>query len=742
MRSAAFLLLLVTVILGPVPRARAQEAAVTMTPDRVHLLVNKELGAERWSISTNFAPDDSTRIVSVTGNVYRSDDDTVSFVHCALRPDSTGSLDDPSSTLRFTCRGTGSCDETALACARSAWTPLSRDVGIPASFFLPPGGLGTTGAAGAVAGEPLARLLAEVWQRLRESLATVAPREASAQSTELSAATLSPDLLSHLVLRDRAGDRWSIAFNVVRDDTRAGGFKPTSVTGNIFRSSGPPAFVYCVPRSGSPVSLEDPAAELRFVCLGADGCETTAAECASGWTSIDDDVAIEAAFFLPGDGRGTPPSSAEQLFLLGGTAGVPSIASDGFKGSGTASCDEGAACVIDRIGGCEDVRGRLTEVEGVCRCYVSPVAPYCLRTGTETVSTPRIPAACGDACSFEVGVPASDGNASGILRIARGVSLPFEADSPNCFCHANPPGRLRAVEACGGAEGTACSGERCCVDDPRDGCDPLAGDAACAGICIAPSASSTVDAPHCAKQTLTAQFCGDGRVQGSEVCDPATSPAPTCASLGFSEGTLDCSGCIPVGCSGGDEPPVISSLDTLSAQIDTHSRHPVRGTFSDADGDVEHAVLTKSDDAEVTYDLALSGRRSGTFEVFLACNGLVGDAGKLDFTLTLVDAAGNESADAKPVTSQCVEPPLCGDGDKQGAEECDPGSEDTADACPDGRVCGNDCTCGEPTSCAGRCCPELEGFCGHPELACRCDAHCRDADRNDCCADAKAECGL
>ena len=132
---------------------------------------------------------------------------------------------------------------------------------------------------------------------------------AEVQVTDLAAVTLTPDLLNHLVVRDRSGRRWSIAFNVVRDDTRAGGFKATSVLGNTFAQTAPPAFVYCVPRSGSPVTLEDPATELHFVCLGSDGCATTAQQCASAWEEITDDIAIPASFFLPAGGRGTPPSS-------------------------------------------------------------------------------------------------------------------------------------------------------------------------------------------------------------------------------------------------------------------------------------------------------------------------------------------------------------------------------------------------------------------------------------------------
>ena len=738
MRSVVVLLVLVTAILGSARPTCAQDAAATLTPDRLHLLVNKPLGSERWSIAMNLSPEDPTKVVSVTGNVFRVDDARVDFVHCAVRPDSTGTLADPASTFRFTCRGTSGCAGAALACARADWTVISRDVAIPADFFLPEGGFGTAAQAGATSRwRPLDDLFAFLWTRLGTSVASLAPGDAVAQVADLAAVTLTPDLLNHLVVRDRSGRRWSIAFNVVRDDTRAGGFKATSVLGNTFSTGAPPAFVYCVPRSDSPATLEDPDAELRFGCLGSDGCTTTAQECASSWARITDDIALPASFFLPDGGRGTPPSSDDALVVLGSTSSVPSLASEQYMGSGSASCAEGEACVVDRIGACENVRGRLTKVDGVCRCFVSPVSPYCLRTGTEPAA--RIEARCGDACTFDVGLPAEDG--SGILRKARGVSLPIASDSPNCFCHANPPGRLRAVEACGGVTGDACSGDRCCVDDPRDGCDPLAGDAGCSGICVAPASTDAGDTRRCGSKTLAAQFCGDGRVEGSEVCDPGTSPPPTCTSLGFSGGTLDCSTCVPRGCTGGDQPPAITSFEPLPSTVDTYVRHPVRGTFSDPDGDVTSAILS-SDTVEIVYDVDGAGRRSGTFEVVVGCNGLTGTAGQIDFALDLADAAGNETETPEAVTAQCVVPPRCGDGVKEGTEECDPGSDDPSDACGDGQVCVNDCTCGVVTSCAGRCCPELDGFCGHSELGCRCDADCRNADRNDCCADAKVECGL
>lgn len=763
MRRALAYLFFCAALLAPLAASHAQQSptAVTLTPDRRHLLVNKQLGPERWSISMNLG--DGGVVVDVAGEVFDAADAAdASFVHCAVRPDSTGSLDDPSSLFRLTCRGTGGCSSTALACARGSWQSIARDVEVPASFFLPPSGLGGDGASALaalpdgtqphgtsarvssthVASEPPARPrvafdpLGVLTRLVSGALHGLAPTAARAQTT-LASATLSPNLLSHLVVRDFSGQRWSIAFHMVRDDSRAGGFKPSTVTGNVFGRTQNPAFVYCVPRSGTAVSLEDPALEMQFLCFGTSACTRTALECADAWTSISNDLTVAAGFFLPAEGRGTPGTSEASLMVLGGVDGVPALVSEQFQGSGSATCTEGEACIVDRIGLCENVRGRKTSVDGTCRCFVAPVSPYCVRTGTEQRDdgTPaaRIPAACGEACTYEVGVPREDQNPQGLVRDASGVSLPLFADSPTCFCHANPPGRFRAVETCGGVEGDGCSDGRCCVDDPRDGCDPLAGDAGCSGICIAAASDG-----GCGVATLADQFCGDGVVSGSEVCDPQASPAPTCTSLGFSGGTLDCSTCVPRGCTGDDVAPSITSLDELPDEIDAYGRHPVRGRYFDPDGDLVQALLVNGD-RTIAYDVAGAGRRNGVFEVAVGCNGRTDEDATIDFELSLRDAAGNESEPVS-IEASCIAPPVCGDGVEQEDEECDLASPEAADACGEDEVCANDCTCQAATSCRGRCCPTLDGFCGHDELACRCDPGCRD--RGDCCSDAKAECGL
>ena len=126
--------------------AQANDRGATLTFDRLSYLVNKDLANERWSIGLNYVPVRTAnggvvnRLAGVTGNVL-SADGAPKFVSCTVRDDSTGTLDDPSSEFRFSCSGTDACEGTARDCAASAWTLISDDVVLQASFFLPPDGL-------------------------------------------------------------------------------------------------------------------------------------------------------------------------------------------------------------------------------------------------------------------------------------------------------------------------------------------------------------------------------------------------------------------------------------------------------------------------------------------------------------------------------------------------------------------------------------------------------------------------
>jgi len=116
---------------------------VTLTPDQQHFLVSKDVGDERWAISLNFAPDISGALFveDVTGNVYFPGGSEPRFVYCTINAGSTGFIGDPSSVFSFACYGADACSDDALGCAASSWTLIDGSVELPASFFLPPGGL-------------------------------------------------------------------------------------------------------------------------------------------------------------------------------------------------------------------------------------------------------------------------------------------------------------------------------------------------------------------------------------------------------------------------------------------------------------------------------------------------------------------------------------------------------------------------------------------------------------------------
>src|SRR4029079_12894927 len=80
------------------------------------------------------------------GNVYPVDGSPPQFVYCQVRQDSTGDLADPQSEFRCGCVVASACQKSASECALEDWQaiPGGSDISLPASFFLPPGGLPAT----------------------------------------------------------------------------------------------------------------------------------------------------------------------------------------------------------------------------------------------------------------------------------------------------------------------------------------------------------------------------------------------------------------------------------------------------------------------------------------------------------------------------------------------------------------------------------------------------------------------
>ena len=199
------------------------DVRLDLSPDQQSFMVNKDIGPERWTITLNLFSTDPKSVISVTGNIFRADGGSASFVTCLERVDSSGDLRLPTSTFRLSCSGASACPTTAAECARSAWTLIADDIRVPASFFLPPDGLGSVSAAAAESflDALIARLGAGLARAARraicaaQGLALVAPRSALRAERRRTAARRSPlDRLNHLVTKDVGSERWAISYSL------------------------------------------------------------------------------------------------------------------------------------------------------------------------------------------------------------------------------------------------------------------------------------------------------------------------------------------------------------------------------------------------------------------------------------------------------------------------------------------------------------------------------------------------
>ncbi len=503
----SFLILLLTAV-----GAIAQDSGSTLSPDQQSFLVNKDIGSERWTIALNLFTTDPANVINVTGNIFRSDGGPASFVACLVRADSKGSLNVPSSTFRLSCFGADACATTAERCAREDWTLIADDVPVPASFFLPPGGIGGTTSARAESFlDALIDRLASAWTALRrapvtqQAIALARPASAYAQATNARGATLTVDRLNFLVTKDVGSERWSISYSY-QPVIGAGGLvvnRFLSVTGNVYQSDGsPPSFVYCTQRDDSTGTLDDPASEFRFSCSGTNACGGTARDCAAGaWTPISDDIVLQASFFLPPQGLPAQVQSDPEIFVIGKTSDPPSIVTSDFTVNGSSAaaagaagtCPVGTGCTVARVGSCTNVQGVVAtgDVFG-CGCLVRDVPIECIRCGGGTSGK------CGGDCSYRVGG-----------ATARGNCLYYASENPGCICYAVQNDAPQTIEGCGGSREVECGGDQCCAVDPRGGCDPLGGIVSCPGTCV------------------NAEDC-DPNVQQCGICQ---GPAPTATPL-------------------------------------------------------------------------------------------------------------------------------------------------------------------------------------------------------------------
>ena len=221
-------------------------------------------------------------------------------------------------------------------------------------------------------------------------------------------------------------------------------------------------------------------------------------------------MALPASFLLPPGGLPATPQSDPEVVVIGRTSDPPSIISTDFVLTGEAAsaastnatvagtCPVGAGCAV-RVGDCTGVAGEVVQTEqGVCGCRLDDVPAECITCGSGATGT------CGGGCAFPVGTQG---------RTARGMCLPFESGDGACACYAIGAGRKIDVRSCGGTVQAGCPGQRCCADDPRDGCDAEGG-VDCPGICVFGAGGSCPDpAPDCVD--ASGDYSGTSSVDGT-----------------------------------------------------------------------------------------------------------------------------------------------------------------------------------------------------------------------------------
>ncbi len=121
-----------------------------------------------------------------------------------------------------------------------------------------------------------------------------------------------------------------------------------------------------------------------------------------------------------------------------------------------------------------------------------------------------------------------------------------------------------AIARCGGITGTPCPSGFVCVDDPFDGCDPLAGGADCGGICLRELDYNPCAAILCTVGSTCCPNCGGICVPADTICSDALCFGEPCGSTVCGVGEYccneSCSICAPIGgaCTAqfcGDVPP-------------------------------------------------------------------------------------------------------------------------------------------------------------------------------------------
>jgi len=127
MSSRTLIVAALTLAFTGSPIAHAAVSGVQWTPDSARILVNKDVGVERWAITLNLSD------FSATGNVFFSDGQDPAFIWC----EKTGQAFDSGIgelNLQYRCFGS---DRAIGGFTSPDWSLISDQVSLPLSFFIP-----------------------------------------------------------------------------------------------------------------------------------------------------------------------------------------------------------------------------------------------------------------------------------------------------------------------------------------------------------------------------------------------------------------------------------------------------------------------------------------------------------------------------------------------------------------------------------------------------------------------------
>ncbi|MBY0280249.1 hypothetical protein K2Z84_33370 [Candidatus Binatia bacterium] len=492
---------------GTVPASPAAnvDRGANLPPDGANFLVNKELGGFRWSISLNQIPAQrgnaatqscngdalecivTRRFLSVTGNVFPLDGSAPQFVWCQERQDSTGDLNDPSSEFRFGCVGTGACTRSANECAAQDWQaiPGGSDINLPASFFLPPGGLPAT---------PQSDPEIVIIGRTSDPPSIVVPLgNGAAAAASSDAATVQASCSDGASCTTSIGSCGSVQGRIVSDPSLGCACLVADV---------PPECIVCgdgaTGQCGGDCQYQTGGGTARGQCLPY---SSTSSACACYAANEHDEVAIS---------------------ICGGSLGT--------------ECPGDKCCTDDLRDGCDPSRGDA-ECPGICvdANGCDPRSGQCGscfdQSGGQTLFCGTLEAPHGASCCEDC----PDGSQNCYCDPGRSCNL--ESEGGGCCPTSRPD--LCNGSACipSGADccadcpdgGTSCycaAGSLCVLESDGGGCCPLEKPVGCGGFCLSEGSDccgdgeSYCDPGFLCTAELTCVPAGEDDCGNGFVCDP------------------------------------------------------------------------------------------------------------------------------------------------------------------------------------------------------------------------------